>query len=161
MRRREFLACLGTLACSLVRAEDQVRRLAIITPGTFGENLFMPRLRESGYEEGKNLRVERFYAGGSEDRFREMVTQVVASRPDVIFALSGRTVQALKDATTTIPIVGFTSDPVAYGLVKSLAHPGANITGTVVDAGAEVWSKRLDLLKELAPETRVVFHVAP
>src|SRR3954467_836787 len=162
MRRREFLACFGVVAWSRVLADDQVRRLAIVIPGALERRMYailMQRLHESGYKEGSNLRVDQFYARGSADRLREMVAEVVASHPDVIFALSGRTVQALRGATTTIPIVGFTSDPMAYGLVNSLSHPGGNVTGTVVDAGAEVWGKRLELLKEIAPETRVVFHV--
>jgi putative tryptophan/tyrosine transport system substrate-binding protein len=153
MRRREFLACLGVFTCSPLCATDRVHRLAIITPATFTRLMptFTSALAESGYEEGKNLRIERYFAQGSADRLRDMVAEAVASRPDVIFAVSGRTVQALKTATSAIPIVGFTSDPLSYGFVQSLSHPGGNITGTVVDAGAEVWSKRLELLKEVRP----------
>jgi putative ABC transport system substrate-binding protein len=163
MRRREFLACLGVFASSPICATDRVRRLAIITPGTFTSVLesFTTALAAGGFEEGKNLRIERYFAQGSPDRLRDMVAEVVASRPDVIFALSGRTVQALKTATSAIPIVGLTSDPLSYGIVQSLSHPGGNITGTVIDAGAEVWGKRLEVLKEIAPASRVIFHIAP
>jgi putative ABC transport system substrate-binding protein len=59
--------------------------------------------------------------------------------------------QNLKAATTAIPIVGVMSDPVAYGIVESLAHPGGNITGISTDAGPEISSKRLELLREAAP----------
>lgn len=163
MRRRELLAGAVALASSPLRA-DSAKRLAIITPGAMSptmHDIFMSALRERGFEENANLRVDRLFAQGSAERVKEMVAQVVALRPDVVFAVSGRTVQPLAAATTTIPVVGFTSDPLAYGFVESLSNPRGNITGTVADAGPGVWSKRVGLLKEIAPQAHVVFHLAP
>jgi len=74
------------------------------------------------------------------------------SKPDVILAVSRRWVQLLKPLTATVPIVGLMGDPVGFGFVTSLAHPGGNITGVSADAGPEVWAKRLELLKEAFPQ---------
>jgi putative ABC transport system substrate-binding protein len=75
----------------------------------------------------------------------------VQSRPDVIFTSGSEITRHLKAATTTIPVVAVLTDPVAEGLIHNLAHPGGNITGAAVDAGIEIWSKRLALLKESIP----------
>jgi putative ABC transport system substrate-binding protein len=69
--------------------------------------------------------------------------------------------RVLKDANTTTPIVGMTSDPVGHGLVASLARPGANMTGVSLDAGMEILGKRLELLREIAPNMIRVGYLAP
>ncbi len=87
---------------------------------------------------------------------------MVSGNPDVIYTFSPDLLLAFKTATTTIPIVGLTGDPVAAGIVSSLAHPGANITGSSVDAGSEIWGKRLDLLNEAIPKLfQLGFVVSP
>ena len=80
----------------------------------------------------------------------ELARDVLRSKPDVIFAVSWTT-DFLKPLTA-IPIVAFLADPVGFGLVASLAHPGGNITGVSRDAGPEIFAKRLELLKEAFPQ---------
>ncbi|MGH1588669.1 ABC transporter substrate-binding protein [Methylobacterium phyllosphaerae] len=73
----------------------------------------------------------------------------------------GRQLSNWKRLTSTIPIVAIMSDPIAYGLVTSLSHPGGNVTGASVDAGIDIWVKRIALLKEAVPSMTRVFYVAP
>jgi putative ABC transport system substrate-binding protein len=118
-------------------------------------------LRRLGYIEGQNLIVERYSGEGQTAHYAELASEVVRQQPDVIFAVSGRMVRNFKAATATIPIVGSMADPVAFGIVSSLARPGGNITGVSDDAGLEIWGKRLQLLRELIPATsRVGFLVS-
>jgi len=112
---------------------------------------FLDELRKLGHVEGANLIVERYSGGARLDRYEELVRGVVQSRPDVIFTSGSEITRHLKAATAAIPVVAVLTDPVAEGLINSLAHPGGNITGAAVDAGIEIWSKRLALLKEAIP----------
>jgi putative ABC transport system substrate-binding protein len=112
---------------------------------------FFHELRRLGYIEGKNLVVERFSGEGRIDHYPELVREVVARNPDVIFTLTNRMVDLLKEVTSTIPIVGFVADPVQWGYVTNLARPGGNITGVSVDTGPELWGKRLQVLREVVP----------
>jgi putative ABC transport system substrate-binding protein len=107
-------------------------------------------LRRLGYVEGQNLIVERYSGEGRRAHYAELASEVVRQQPDLIFALSNTMVLRLKAVTVTIPIVGHMSNPVAYGLVDSMARPGGNITG-VSDYSANIWSKSLGLLRELIP----------
>jgi putative tryptophan/tyrosine transport system substrate-binding protein len=86
---------------------------------------------------------------------------VVRRRPDVIFAISNPLALDLKAATNTIPIVAMTADPIALGIVPSLAHPGGNITGVRVDAGLEIWAKRLEVLREVTGASTIGFLASP
>jgi putative ABC transport system substrate-binding protein len=105
-------------------------------------------LRELGYVEGKNILVEYRYADGMEDRLPGLVSELVQLQVDVLIIPPLRAIRAAKQATKTIPIVMVTTaDPVATGLVESLARPGGNITG-VTRFTAELSGKRLELLKE-------------
>ena len=88
---------------------------------------------------------------GRTEHYAELAREVVRSKPDLIFASGTDTVRHLKAATATIPIVGVMGEPVGYGLVASLAHPGGNITGISIDAGPEIQTKILELLKEASP----------
>jgi putative tryptophan/tyrosine transport system substrate-binding protein len=112
--------------------------------------VFFEELRRRGFVEGQNLVYERYSAEGRTDQFSELARDVVRSNPDLIFADMTSLVLALKAATTTIPIVAYMSDPVAAGIVPSLARPGGNITG-VTDTGPEFWGKYVELLKEAVP----------
>jgi putative ABC transport system substrate-binding protein len=93
--------------------------------------------------------VERYFGEGKGDI--EFVRNVLRSNPDVIFAISIPLLRGFKGATADIPIVALVGDPVAYGLVTSLARPGGNITSVSIDAGIDVWSNRLELLMEAVP----------
>jgi putative ABC transport system substrate-binding protein len=116
----------------------------------FYEPLF-ERLRELGYEEGRNLIVERRYAAGHPERFQEFAEEMVRLSVDVIIVITTPAAQAAKKATATIPIVHPAAiDPVGTGLVASLARPGGNLTGLAV-LNAELSAKRLEVLKEVIP----------
>jgi putative tryptophan/tyrosine transport system substrate-binding protein len=166
MRRRTFIASL-LVAAAAGRAQAQltakVYRIARIFPAmpvaeaiklknTKGSLpwLFLEELRRLGFVEGQNLVFERYSAEGRTDQFSELARDVVRSNPDLIIADATSLVLALKAATTTIPIVGVTSDPVAGGIVPSIARPGGNITG-VTGTGPEFWGKYVELLKEAVP----------
>jgi putative ABC transport system substrate-binding protein len=110
--------------------------------------IMFEEFKRLGYVEGVNLTVDRYSAEGRFDRFPEIVREVVATQPDVIFAASDPLTLALKSETHTIPIVAWTGDPVARGIVSSLSRPGGNITGVSISAGSELTGKRLQFLVE-------------
>ena len=168
MDRRQFgiallLAALAKPA--LAQRSMKVYRIAIVSPiplETAGYyRAFMEELRCLGYVEGQNLLIEHYWNERGALHDPELAQEVVRRNPDVILAVSNPFVQDFKSATTTIPIVGLTADPVALGIVSSLAHPGGNITGITVDAGIEIWGKRLEILKELTGVSRMGFLASP
>jgi putative ABC transport system substrate-binding protein len=109
-------------------------------------------LRELGYIEGQNIAIEYRYATGKVDRYSELAAELVRLKVDVIFANSAVVALAAKNATRTIPIVFYSqAEPVASGLVDSLARPGGNLTGFTTVA-ALLAGKRLELLKESVPK---------
>jgi putative ABC transport system substrate-binding protein len=112
---------------------------------------FRQGLRDLGYMEGKNILVEYRRAEGHLDRIPGLVAELVQLKVDVLFSSNGPAVRATKVATRTIPIVmAMTADPVAAGIVESLARPGGNITGlTTLNRGLS--GKRLELLAEVVP----------
>jgi putative ABC transport system substrate-binding protein len=114
-------------------------------------NVFFEELLKLGYVEGRNLEIVRFSANGRTDHFREIADEIVQSRPEIIVANTSPLVRTLKETASTIPIVGITADPIAYGLTKSLSRPDGNVTGVSVDAGLELWGKRLSIVRELFP----------
>jgi putative ABC transport system substrate-binding protein len=164
VRRREFITLLGGSAAAWpVAAQGQqsgkVFRIGYLSPGrselsdpTFNMlNAFLQGLHELGYTEGQNLAIERLYADGSSDRLRELAAELVRRKPDIIVAFSTTAARPAKQATSTIPIVAVAmADPVADGLVASLARPGGNVTGTTF-LGPELVAKRLQLLREVVP----------
>src|SRR3989338_9127429 len=113
---------------------------------------FRQGLRELGYAEGKNFHIEYRYAEGKIERLPGLAAELVRLKVDVIVSAGGTPViMAAKNATNAIPItfVG-SSDPVALGIVASLARPGGNVTGLNI-GGPELYGKRLELLKEAVP----------
>ena len=170
MKRREFiklgcgasvLAATTSMAAWAVETR-KVYRIALLHPSHQVSDLtensgvkywreFFHELRRLGYVEGNNLVVERFSGEGRIDHYPELAREVAARNPSVIFAITIWMVAPLKEATSTIPIVAMTSDPVQLGLVTSMARPGGNITGVSVDAGLELWEKRLQLFREVVP----------
>jgi putative ABC transport system substrate-binding protein len=113
--------------------------------------VLLSELRRLGYVEGQNLVVERRSAEGRPTRFPEIAREVVRLQPHLILAPSSRIVRELQAATTTIPIVGITADPIAEKLVASLARPGGNLTGFSADAEGSVLEKHVELLKAAVP----------
>jgi putative ABC transport system substrate-binding protein len=153
---------LGLLAAPLA-AEAQpgkVYRVGYLAPGSTprpelrtGYGQLIESLREVGYIEGRNLQVDGRFAEGRLDRLPTLAAELVRGRPDVIVAASPVALQAVRDATRTIPTVMIfaAADPVELGMVASLARPGGNITGVALSAGTTLTSKRLELLKEVIP----------
>jgi putative tryptophan/tyrosine transport system substrate-binding protein len=170
MKRREFMGLasgISVLAATTSRPAwgvdpRKMYRIAILHPSHPVSDLtengrikyyreFFHELRQLGYIEGKNLVVERFSGEGRVDHYPELARQAAARNPDVIFVITNGMAGVLKEVTSTIPIVALTAEPVQGGLVTSLARPGGNITGVSVDAGFELWNKRLQLLREVVP----------
>ncbi len=123
------------------------------TPGSAGTRgeTFQQALRDVGYIEGKNIHIEFRYIEGQQDRVPGLVAELVQLKVDVLIVRTLTSIRAAKQATTTIPIVMVTSgDPVAEGVIDSLARPGGNITG-LTRFTRELNGKRLELLKELVP----------
>jgi putative ABC transport system substrate-binding protein len=124
---------------------------------------FYEELRKRGYVEGQNLVVERRNAAGQIDRLPTLAGELVALRPDLIVASAPQPSRAVKDATSTIPIVMmFVADPVRLGLVANLARPGANLTGVATLVPGGFMAKMLDLLHQVVPKaTRFAVLVNP
>jgi putative ABC transport system substrate-binding protein len=175
MRRREFIGSLiGTAVAWPLAASAQqpakVYRIAIVHPsrpvtvmnetGTIWFKAFFGELRRLGYVEGQNLIVERYSGENNPAHWAELANEVVRQQPDLIFSNSTRMLLRLKETTSTIPLVGYMGDPVAWGLVDSLARPSGNITGVSDTEGEEIMGKRLGLLRELIPGAARVGYLA-
>jgi putative ABC transport system substrate-binding protein len=142
MRRRAFLAAAAgaTLAPAIARSQQSrvpvVGYLALTSPGPFAPLLaaFHRGLAETGFVEGRDVAIEYRWAEGRSDRLPELALDLVARKVDLISTHGGAFVAlAAKEATTTIPIVFETGiDPVAVGLVASMARPGGNLTGVAI-----------------------------
>ena len=112
---------------------------------------FLLGMRELGYFEGKNLRIDYRYTGGTPEGRKQIVDDVIRLKPDVIVASSTGLTADLKKATNTIPIVvGNAGDLVGTGVVASLARPGGNVTGST-DMAPDLAAKRVELVKEFIP----------
>jgi putative ABC transport system substrate-binding protein len=161
MRRREFIAALGSAAAwPLAARAQQAGRLPTI--GFLGADAvgwrpwtdaFVQRLRELGWIEGRTVAIEYRWSEGDRERSAEVAAEFVQLKVDVIITnVIGAA--AAKQATSVIPIVfALAHDPVGGGLVASVARPGGNVTGLSVQA-AEVAGKRLELLREAVPRLR-------
>ncbi len=115
------------------------------------EAAFAKGLRELGYVEGQNIRVEYRYAGGKVERLAELAAELVVLKVDVLVASSTQAIDAARRATKTIPIVfPVTFDPVESGYVASLARPGGNLTGLSALSHV-VAAKRVELLRDVIP----------
>ena len=110
--------------------------------------IIFEEMKRLGFVEGVNLIVDRYSAEGRFSRFPEIARDVVATRPNVVYAVSTRMTLALQAETRTIPIVAGMTDPVAAGIASSLARPGGNITGVSADAGVEIGEKIIQFLSE-------------
>jgi putative ABC transport system substrate-binding protein len=149
------LGLLGALASAQGQQRRTVPRVGVISQLSPGETpqIFALRdgLHERGYVDGQNVTIEWRWAHGDIKQFPDLVTGLVRLNVDVIVATVDHAIQAVRAATQTIPIVMVVaSDPVGLGFVRSLAHPGGNITGLTWQT-REVVPKRMQLLKEAMP----------
>jgi len=156
-------------APAVARAETaQARRLAIVSPSEpvsiMHENggnpyyrVLYEDLRRLGHVEGKTLIVDRFGRENTAGGVEAMIAEVVRSKPDVIYAIGGGPL--VKAATSTIPVVVLTGDPIALGLARSLARPGGNFTGVSVDTGPSLYGKRIEVLREVFPRLSTLAYV--
>ena len=167
MHRREFLGLVSGAAVTwpgLTRAQDAktIPRLCFITydRGTVQSTRYTPffeALRQLGYVDGKTISIAYLSADGRADGYPALTTECLRLNPDIIAVSTTPAAQAAKDATRAIPIVMISlGDPVGTGLVKSLARPEGNVTGVTFMAPV-LAAKRLELLKELAPQVSRVF----
>jgi putative ABC transport system substrate-binding protein len=132
----------------------KIPRIGYVGPATTDPRTasFRQGLRDLDYTEEKDVLVEYRYVGGKLDRFPEVVSELMQLKVDVLVAVPFQAILAAKRATTTIPIVMVTTlDPVATGIVESLARPGGNITG-IARLTRILGTKRLELIKETAPK---------
>ena len=164
MKRREFITLVGGVAAwpLAARAQQQsvstARHIGFLLPGVARTmtvrgllEAFRQGLKEYGWVEGQNIRVEYRFANGKEDALPGIAAELVQSRPDVLVVEGTAATWAAKALTQTVPIVMATSsDPVGTGLVASLNRPGGNITGLSIQT-AELSGKWLQLLTEIVP----------
>jgi putative tryptophan/tyrosine transport system substrate-binding protein len=162
MRRQDFLGALGGAAAAwplVARAQQPtMRHIAVLMAtndtdpdGRARLDAFLQSFRQIGWQDGRNVNIDIRWSGGSFVRTRDITAELVAAKPDVIVANSTTSAHAMKAATTTIPVVFvLVNEPVAQGLIASVARPGGNMTGfTMVDFS--LVGKLVELLKTMAP----------
>jgi putative tryptophan/tyrosine transport system substrate-binding protein len=163
MRRREFIALLGAAATTFPRAvralqPGRVRRIGFLMNlnesdpnGRIRVAGFDKGLQELGWAAGRNIRIDYRWGADDADRLRNLATELVSLKPEVIVASATNVLAAIKRETQTIPIVFVNvSDPVGQGFVKSLARPGGNVTG-FTNYEFSVIGKWLELIKDVSP----------
>lgn len=176
MRRRDFIRAVGAAGVGwplVARAQQSgnTYRMAVVDPsrpvsvwsetgGVPPREAFFKELRALGYEPDRNLHVERYSGEGNASRFAELAREVVGSNPDVIVTVSTRMALHFKEATSVIPIVAVTVDPIIAGLVPSLAQPGGNITGVSIEAGSMA-PKLVEIVTEAFPGRRHLGLLVP
>lgn len=160
MKRREFIGLVGGIAAAwplAARAQQSaIPRVGYVWIGTLGgtdvsDAGLRQGLSDRGYEIGRNLILEERYANGDWDRIPALISELLALKVDVLVTVGTVTSLAAQRATSTVPIVCMSGDPVGSKLVASLSHPGGNITGMSLLAG-DYSAKWLALLKEAAPK---------
>ncbi len=161
-QRRLLVLTLGAGLASyaaLSRAQTSsasLRRVGVLAPSTHAKEEitlkpFFDQMRELGWVEGQNIAYDRVYADDEQERLPTLAAELVARKPELIYAPPAPAAVAAKQATRTIPIVfGVVLDPVSIGLVASLARPGGNVTG-ISNISASIAPKRIELLREIMP----------
>ena len=160
--RRAFVrAAAGSLLFVPLRAFAQqstlkVARIAILSPGANESRsvftAFRTQLRTLGYEEGRDIALEFFFAKGSEE-LATLAQAIVRKRVDIVLADGRLAAQAMQAASRTMPVVAVAGEPVLNGLAASLVRPGGNVTG-VATMAVELWAKQIEFLHEILPAAR-------
>jgi len=163
MRRREFITGLAGAAAALPKRASsetaKVFRIGLLSPGALivdnpeSGAAFLQAMKEHGYVRGQNLVVEARAASGRIGDLPKLAAELVAAKVDVVLTNGFPTALAAKNTGLPTVAASGVGDPVATGLVDSLAHPGGNLTG-ISDVATELTTKRLGLLKEIAPALR-------
>jgi putative ABC transport system substrate-binding protein len=167
MKRREFIAGLGGAAAAwplATHAEQQatIQRIAIVHPTLLPEDMnensgspffrgLFTELHRLRYLEGKNLIVERRSGEGKTERYAKIARELVNLKPDAMVVVSARILAYFRDATTTIPIIASTGDPILFGIVSNVSRPEGNVTGFSADPSIEIHGKYLEFLREIKP----------
>ena len=176
MRRRELISGLllaGAARHAWGQQPKRVYRIAYVHPARpvaamkssmndpeAGPAFWMfEELRRLGYVEGRNVEWTFYSAGGDRQHYAAVADEVVRLKPDLIVTAGDGMTKTLRGATTAIPIVANTGDPVRDGIVANIARPGGNLTGVSVDIGPEIYGKRLSLLKEAVPGFAKLGHL--
>jgi putative ABC transport system substrate-binding protein len=159
--RRQLIALVGGAAMvgPLAAAAQQPAKVPLIgwlwfgRPGDTSAEVkgFKEGLRELGYVEGRNIRVEYRFSGGDHDRLPALAAELVALEPDVIVAVGSTTTRAAQGATKSIPIVMLAGDPLGAGVVQSLARPGGNTTGVSMQWAEGLAGKWVEVLRDALP----------
>jgi putative ABC transport system substrate-binding protein len=174
VRRREFITLVGGAAAGwplTARAQqpERLRRIGVLIPlrkddpdGQQRVALFRQGLKELGWTEGRNIHIDYGWVGGDAAQAKTKAAELVSQKPEVIVANGTLLLAAVRNETSTIPIVFVVvADPIGQGFVPSFAHPGGNITG-FTSFEFETSAKWLELIKEVAPELqRVAFIFNP
>jgi putative tryptophan/tyrosine transport system substrate-binding protein len=167
MRRRQFLALLGSMAIGypadvFAQKPERMRRIGMLLPVTASAQwlhrakIFTQALQDLGWTDGQNTQIDYRWAGADIERIQSLAKELVGSRPDVLVGAGSAPTEALQQATRTIPIVFLmVVDPIAEGIVQSLARPGGNATGFFATEPS-LGGKWLELLKEIVPGLRRV-----
>jgi putative tryptophan/tyrosine transport system substrate-binding protein len=161
MKRRDFIKLIGGVAASgplVAQAQPKVYRVGFLL-GASGQSVaslfhaLQGGLRDLGYVDGSNIVYIQRYGDGRMERLPDLAAELVRLDVDVIVTGTNLHVIAVRNATSTKPIVMvFAADPVGSGFIQSLSRPGGNITGLSSDAGPDLWAKYLALLREVVPK---------
>jgi putative tryptophan/tyrosine transport system substrate-binding protein len=162
MRRRDFITLVGgaaaawPLAASAQQSPHKIPVVGVLWHAGSAEeedvylSVLVKAFNDLGYVEGKNIHLDHRFPAENPDRFRIFAQELIDAKPDAIIAVTALGAVALKKLTSTIPIVIVLADPLASGLVESLARPGGNVTGVSL-MSVDLNGKRLELLKEAVP----------
>ena len=174
MKRREFITLIGGIAgawpfAAHAQQPNSIRRIGLLMmypegdpQGELRAGVFQREIEKIGWKVGGNLQINFHWGTGNADWVRSAVVQILSQAPDVMLANGDAAIKAAQQLARTVPVIFIASgDPVADGLVASLAHPGGNITGFAV-MEPTLGGKLLDMLKQVAPQvTRVGVLVNP
>src|SRR6516165_12257703 len=166
LKRREFITLVGSAVAAwslAARAQqgERIRRIGVLIAGLTEKDsegqlrmaAFRQGLQNLGWVEGRNVHIEERWPGGNNERLRSFAAELVGMRPDAIFAGNEAATMALQQTASTVPTVfAQVGDPVAAGLVASVARPGGAVTGVALweDGFATKWG---EVLREIAPRT--------